>query len=228
MAKAEPRNNSPLDVDIQSSTDAHDKSKQILTLANVITLIRLLLVPVAFFFLVGGGRDVVAFVLFAFAGLTDFLDGQIARRTDTVTDFGKAIDPLVDRLLLACGIIGLFIVGRLPAWMLILLLSRDFFLLFGLFVVGRVKMPEIRVRFVGKAATMALLVGFSGLILNTQMLDGLRWTHSAALPGFSMEPYSFWMWFVYLGIILSLATTVAYIVDGMHFLRQVREGDGAE
>jgi len=208
---------------VETSVREGAASERIWTLANIITLVRLLLVPFAFYFLVGPGYDVLAFILFSAAGFTDFLDGQIARRTNTVTEFGKAVDPLVDRLLLACGVVGLFIVGRLPLWMLLFLLSRDFFLLSGLFIVGRNRMPEIRVRFVGKAATSALLVGFAGLILNVHILNGLGWTHSSALPGFSAQPYSFWMWFVYLGIVFSFVTMIAYVVDGVHFVKQTRE-----
>ena len=60
----------------------------------------------------------MAFLLYAAAASTDWLDGQIARRTGTVTEIGKAIDPLVDRLLIASGVIGLYIEQRLPLWVL--------------------------------------------------------------------------------------------------------------
>ena len=206
-------------------SDEASGSQRILTLANAITLARLFLVPFAFYFLVGPENNVVAFVLFAIAAVTDFLDGQIARRTNTVTEFGKAIDPLVDRLLIACGVIGLFVVGRLPLWMLVFLLLRDVFLLTSLFFVGRKHMPEIKIRFIGKVTTTALMLGFGGLILNVHKVDGLGWTRSSAFPGFSAGSYSLWMWFVYIGIICSFATMVAYVFDGFRFVRSLREGD---
>jgi cardiolipin synthase len=87
------------------------------------------LVPLFFTVMINGTNDTLAFLLFAFAASTDWIDGQIARRTGTVTEIGKAIDPLVDRLLIASGVLGLYIEGRLPLWIVFVLLARDFYLL---------------------------------------------------------------------------------------------------
>ena len=70
-------------------------------------------------------------MLFAIAASTDWLDGQIARRTGTVTALGKAIDPLVDRLLIAAGVFGLWLVDRLPGWIVFVLMARDVYLGYG-------------------------------------------------------------------------------------------------
>ncbi|MCL2680276.1 MAG: CDP-alcohol phosphatidyltransferase family protein [Coriobacteriia bacterium] len=200
-----------------------------MTLANVITFIRLLLVPLVFFLLIDGRFNILAFVLFALAGVTDLLDGYIARRTNTVTEFGKAIDPLVDRLLLACGVVGLFIVGKLPTWVLAFIIFRDFFLLSGLAIVRRITVVEIKIRYIGKMTTTALLVGFAGLISGIGMVErGLGWTNSPALPGFSSEPYLLWIWFVYLGLVFSFITLVVYIWDGTQVLIKVRQEEAQQ
>jgi cardiolipin synthase len=192
-----------------------------LTIPNAITLFRLLLVPVVFFIIISGGDRLLAFALFAFAGLTDLIDGYIARKTNTVTEFGKAIDPLVDRLLLICGVLALFILGILPTWILAFLVFRDFFLLSGLAIVKKITVVEIRIRYVGKMATTALLIGFAGLISGIGKIpQGLGWTDAVVLPGFNSDPYYLWMWFVYLGLVFSFITVFFYIWDGTALIRQ--------
>ena len=184
------------------STHQQPRQERILNIPNIITFARLLLIPIAFILIVGEGSNIVAFFLFALAGLTDFIDGYIARKTNTVTEFGKAIDPLVDRLLLACGVIALFAVGKLPLWILAFLIIRDAFLLSSVAIINRITTVEVKIRMVGKIATTALLIGFAGLILGIGTVpQGLGWTTAQALPAFTAEPYLFWIWFVYLGLI---------------------------
>ncbi|MDR1775633.1 MAG: CDP-alcohol phosphatidyltransferase family protein [Actinomycetes bacterium] len=196
-----------------------DAGDQIITAANVITVLRLILVPLAFSVLVNRGHDLLAFALFAVAGLSDGLDGMIARRTNTVTQLGQAIDPLVDRFLIAAGVIGLYVVGRVPTWILVVLIARDCVLLIGLAVLRKVRADSVHVLFIGKATTVAVLVGFAGLIANVPHADGLGLITSGVLPGFSTGSYCVWIWFVYLGLVLSLMTMCAYFVMGIRAIR---------
>jgi len=136
--------------------------QELYTVPNVITVVRLLLVPVAFTVLVATDAHILAFVLFAIAASSDFLDGYIARTTGTESEFGAMLDPLVDRLLLAAGVIGLYVVGRLPLWILICLLVRDAYLLYGNVRLQAMGIERIRILFIGKCATAFLLVGFDG------------------------------------------------------------------
>jgi cardiolipin synthase len=190
--------------------EAHvDHSTDIYTAANVITVLRLILVPISFAVLVTGKNDVVSFVLFALAASTDWLDGQIARRTGTVTAIGKAIDPLVDRLLIAAGVLGLYLIGRLPLWIVLLLITRDVLLLYGLWRLDKAG-RKLSVSYVGKATTAVLLTGFSLLILNWPQVPGLGVVDSPALPGWGSEPVALGMWFIYVGIVLSMISAVKY------------------
>jgi cardiolipin synthase len=186
-----------------------DPSSDIYTAANVITVLRLILVPISFAVLVTGKNDVVSFILFALAASTDWLDGQIARRTGTVTVIGKAIDPLVDRLLIAAGVLGLYLIGRLPLWIVLLLVTRDVLLLYGLWRLDKAG-RQLSVTFIGKATTAVLLTGFSLLILNWPQVPGLGIVDSPALPGWGSEPVALGMWFIYVGIVLSMTSAVMY------------------
>lgn len=187
-----------------------DHSHDIYTLANIITVLRLMLVPFAFAVLISDKSDTLAFLLFALAASTDWLDGQIARRTGTVTEIGKAIDPLVDRLLLAAGVLGLYLEDRLPLWVVLFLLARDVYLLLGAAYLARRGVRRLPVVFVGKLTTLLLLVGFAGLILGAPVVPGLGIIDSPALPGLGSDPVVLWMWFVYAGIVTSALTAVVY------------------
>lgn len=210
-----------------------DHSHDIYTVANIITVLRLMLVPFFFAVLVSGpweGRamssDVAAFLIFAIAASTDWVDGQIARRTGTVTEIGKAIDPLVDRLLIASGVLGLYIVGRLPLWIVLLLLLRDLYLLGGAAYLARNHAAPVRVIYIGKVTTTLLLFGFSDLLLNWPMVPGLGLVSGDQLPGLGSSPAALGIWFVYAGIVTSVITAVIYTGQASESLRAARHGKG--
>lgn len=200
--------------------DEHDRSHDVYTLANIITLLRLMMVPFAFDLLISNRNDNWAFVLFALAASTDWFDGQIARKTGTVTELGKAIDPIVDRLLIAAGVLGLYIVGRLPLWIVILLLARDAILLAGAMFLAIRRIAPVRVVYIGKVTTMLLLAGFSGLMLGWPKAPGLGLIDSRYLPGFGSDPAIIWIWFVYVGIVTSVITAVTYVSLAVSRVRQ--------
>ena len=103
-------------------------SSQVLTVANLITLCRLGL-TIAFLALFAGGHHrTAALVCYVVAATTDFLDGQVARRTQTVSWLGKIMDPIMDRVLLFTGVLGLLIVGELPLWVPVFVIGRDVYL----------------------------------------------------------------------------------------------------
>ena len=115
-----------------SPGDAGDTQVQapVLNIANVLTVLRIVLVPVfvAVFFTAGADEPwwrVGAFVVFAVAMFTDYVDGYLARRLDLVTDFGKIADPIADKALIAAAMISLSMVGELFWWVTVVILVRE-------------------------------------------------------------------------------------------------------
>lgn len=100
-----------------------------MNLPNILTTVRMILIiPFVILMMIdpmGSGRF-AALAIFVIASFTDFLDGYIARKNHLVTNFGKFMDPLADKLLVSAAMICLTSIGRLPAWMVIIIISREF------------------------------------------------------------------------------------------------------
>lgn len=101
-----------------------------MNLPNKLTVLRIIMVPFFVFFMltdVGGfANKWIALALFCVASLTDLLDGKIARKYNLVTNFGKFMDPLADKLLVCSAMICMIELGRLPAWIVIVIIAREF------------------------------------------------------------------------------------------------------
>lgn len=194
-----------------------DHSRDVLTLANVVTVLRLLLIPFFYWALVYGGgtreSDTFAFFLFTLAAGTDWLDGLIARRTGHVTVIGKIIDPLVDRLLIASALFGLLSVGRVSISLVFALIGRDVYLLYGAWVLER-HGRRLPVTLLGKATTAVLLTGFASLIWNFPIVN-VPFLGTVDL-GFARlalgGPRALGSYFVYAGVVMSLSAAVQYTV----------------
>jgi CDP-diacylglycerol---glycerol-3-phosphate 3-phosphatidyltransferase len=98
-----------------------------LNVPNVLTVLRIMLVPVLVVALLGNTPegDVLAAVVFAFASLTDLVDGYIARARGSVSTFGKLMDPLADKLLIVAALVSLVSLHRLPAWVAMVIITRE-------------------------------------------------------------------------------------------------------
>ncbi|HEV3283233.1 MAG TPA: CDP-diacylglycerol--glycerol-3-phosphate 3-phosphatidyltransferase [Solirubrobacteraceae bacterium] len=96
-------------------------------LPNALTVVRIMLVPVLVVALLGDtpAGDVLAAVVFALASLTDFVDGYLARARDSITTFGKLMDPLADKLLIVAALISLVSLHRLAAWVAMVIITRE-------------------------------------------------------------------------------------------------------
>ncbi len=101
-----------------------------MNLPNKLTLFRVILIPVFVVFMlvsVTGDTDKwIALAIFIIASLTDLLDGKIARKYNLITDFGKFMDPLADKLLVCSALICLVSLGKIPAWIVIVIIAREF------------------------------------------------------------------------------------------------------
>jgi CDP-diacylglycerol--glycerol-3-phosphate 3-phosphatidyltransferase len=95
---------------------------------NVLTVLRILLVPVLVVALLAksDGGDLMAAVVFAAASLTDFIDGHLARSRNSITTFGKLMDPIADKLLIVAALVALVSLGRLDAWVAMVIIAREF------------------------------------------------------------------------------------------------------
>ena len=101
-----------------------------MNLPNKLTVARVILIPFFVFFLLNDAMNPnfkwIALAIFIVASLTDLLDGKIARKYNLVTDFGKFMDPLADKLLVCSAMIGLIELGRIEAWIVIVIIAREF------------------------------------------------------------------------------------------------------
>jgi len=132
--------------------------RRVLTVPNVISFSRIALIPVFFLLIVDPDTTTAGVILFAVVIATDWVDGTIARRTGQVTELGKVLDPVADRLAIAAGIIALVIRGVFPVWAAVAILARDLaVLLAGSYVLSRTHV-RLDVRWIGKVATFSLMV----------------------------------------------------------------------
>lgn len=193
----------------------------IFTVPNLISFIRLCMAPV-YLLLLSRGENAAAAILFGIAASTDFVDGQIARRTHTVSKLGQLLDPAVDRVLMITAVFGLMLVGRLPAWIVVVVLLRDLLLLIGgAFLLQRYNV-RVAVIYPGKFATTFLFVGFAGLLLNVPQVAGLGVCDIAWLPGLNSLTWSWGIWPVYAGLFLGAFTTTYYVVKGFQGMREAQ------
>ena len=199
----------------RNSTAGEEVSDRVFTLANVVSFVRLCMAPIAFCLLVSG-QDIAATAVFAISAATDFLDGQIARRTHTVSRVGQLLDPMVDRLLMICAVLGLLIVGRLPLWVVVVVLVRDVAMLIGATYLYRKHTIRVPVIYAGKFATTFLFVGCAGLMLNLPQIPGLGWCDFAWLPGFNSVSCSWGIWSIYIGL------CIYYVVRAFQELGKVK------
>lgn len=199
-------------------------SNQIFTISNFITVLRLVLTVVFFYLFVTDFNRYIALAIYAVAASTDWLDGQIARRTKTVSWLGKLLDPVVDRALLFTGVLGLVWRGELPTWICVVIIARDIYLACGNAIVRRYHKRPIDVVYTGKAATALLMTGFSFMLLGLPVVSGPalfpQW--GAWLPGLDGSAQPLGIYLVYLGVIFSLLTAVIYTVKGYRAARSAQ------
>lgn len=128
---------------------------------NKLTILRVIMIPFfVLFMLVPIGGDVhkwVALAIFIIASLTDTLDGYLARRDNLVTNFGKFMDPLADKLLVCAAMICLIEVGKLPSWIVIIIISREF-IISGFRLIASDNGIVIAASWWGKAKTISQMV----------------------------------------------------------------------
>lgn len=170
-------------------------------LPNALTVLRLVLIPV-FVLLVldsDSGYSWPAAIVFAVAGITDQVDGWLARRWHVESQFGKIADPLADRLMIDAAVVLLWLEDRLPLAALAVILGRDILLLGGYKLVAP-RGYEFEVNFLGKAATWVL---YASLALTMVTRDGTDWP----------------LWLFWAGVALALVAGAQYLAKARREVR---------
>lgn len=204
-------------------TDPYSKDpsyNKVITVPNVISFIRLCLIPL-FILLLMHGHNVASAIVFAVAAASDFVDGQVARRTHSVSRVGKILDPAIDTLLMVTGVLATFFIDRVPLWMVIIVFAREAFLLLGGAVLLRKFSIQVPVIYPGKVATTLLFLGFAAMLLYAPSFAGPGVVSASWLPGFNSDITSWGIYFIYIGIVLQIGVTIYYCVDAYRRLSAV-------
>ncbi len=139
---------------------------RIVTVPNLITLVRLVCTPLFVWLLFGAHRQTAAAILLAALGNTDWIDGFVARRYHQVSTVGKVLDPLADRVLVATAVITLIIHGAVPLWFGVATLAREAVVSAAVLLLASLGARRIDVLWVGKAGTFALMFSYPAFLLS--------------------------------------------------------------
>jgi cardiolipin synthase len=196
-----------------TTTPAEAGEDRILTVPNLITLVRLLCIPVFLWLLFAQDARAWAALLLAFLGATDWVDGYVARHFHQVSTLGKAFDPIVDRLLLIVGVLSIIVADGCPRWFGLVVVVREVILsawVVGITALGAKRMD---VTWYGKAGTFGMMVAFPAFLASSDTglsetvrtaLEVIAW--GAAIPGLACSMIAF----------------VGYFPMGMQALREGR------
>lgn len=179
-----------------------------MNLPNKLTVLRVILIPffVVLLLMEGGASQTLRYVsaaVFIVASLTDMLDGKIARKYDLVTNFGKFMDPLADKLLVCAALICLVELGQFPAWMCIVIVSREF-IISGFRLVAVEQGVVIAASYWGKFKTTFQMIAIVLMIVNIQALSFIT------------------LLFVWIALALTIISLVDYIVKNHKVLTEGR------
>ena len=187
----------------ESTQGSRPVSDRVLTAPNVLSMLRLVCVPI-FLWLILTYQDNWALVVLTLSGVSDYLDGKIARQYNLVTRVGQLLDPLADRLYILSTLLGLAWREIIPWWLVAILVSREIFGTALLMVVRHFGYRALPVHFIGKAATFNLLFAFPLVLLG----QGNSILAAVALPC----GWAFAWW-----------GTVLYWVAGIMYAMQTRD-----
>lgn len=169
---------------------------------NALTLLRALGVPLFLYLFLVADRPILSFVVIALGGITDYLDGKIARALNQTSEFGAKFDPSVDRLYIAAVVVAMASKEYLPWSLVLALVIRDLLLLFVVAYQKIRNIPFLQVSYLGKAATFNLLYAFPFLLLEEVKYVG-GWCFVIG--------WAFAIW----GIALYFYTGLQYLVKGL-------------
>ncbi|WP_067649671.1 CDP-alcohol phosphatidyltransferase family protein [Nocardia harenae] len=205
-------------------------SDRILTVPNVLSVLRLVGVPVFLWLLLVERADGWAFALLIASGVTDFLDGKLARLLDQSSRLGALLDPFVDRLFLVTTLAAFVLRDLLPLWVALVLVGRDLVLTATLSIYRRRELPPPEVIYLGKAATFALMSALPWLLAGEMdwPADGFGRAFGGALLIWGTAVYV-WTGLLYLGKAIAVARAIPPVAGGgprIELPRRSRRKDG--
>lgn len=175
MKIQEYKNNSQKIKFTNTNTENTNYSKVILTIPNLISTLRIIIIVIAAqqLYLNTISNNINAFILYVAAMVTDFFDGYFARKLNQISELGKILDPIADKLMVGSAVLILFMQNRMPLWFVLVVISRDILILLGgIYVRSKIHfvLPSI---WIGKAAAVSLMVTFGLNILDIFFIDYL-------------------------------------------------------
>jgi CDP-diacylglycerol--glycerol-3-phosphate 3-phosphatidyltransferase len=170
---------------------------QLFNIPNSITLLRVGIIPVLFFLLLSPDRtwSLIISILFIMAALTDLLDGYIARKYKIVTTIGKFLDPIADKLIVNTAMILMIPIGRIPAWIVVFIIIRDF-AVDGIRTIASSEGLLIQASKLGKRKTLCQIFAVSALMIH--------------YPLFGADAHSVGMIILYIALVLTIYSGIEY------------------
>ncbi|NPA12972.1 MAG: CDP-diacylglycerol--glycerol-3-phosphate 3-phosphatidyltransferase [Aquificae bacterium] len=175
-------------------------------LANQLTILRIFLIPV-FIILIGYNKPLYALIVFLIAGITDALDGYIARRFNQITTIGRILDPIADKALLVSSFVFIYtsqLEVKFPYWYVVIVISRDIYLILGSAVIYFIKGHlEVKPSIFGKATTFFQILSVVVILL----------ANITEIPKVVVDAT------IYTSLFFTIISTLTYTYDGIQQLK---------
>jgi cardiolipin synthase len=196
-----------------AGTDRIQVSSRILTIPNILSLCRLIMVPVFLVFIIVGA-DFAALIVLAVSGITDYLDGTIARKFQVVTRLGQLLDPAADRLFIIAALVGLCVREIIPLWLVIIIISRDFMLIILGIILANHGYGPLPVHHLGKMGTFSLLFALPILMIGLAFHE-INWITNPVGWAFALWG-AFLYWWAGIVYILETARVIRIPLGASH------------
>ena len=189
-------------------TESQIKTRSIWNIPNILTMIRIAVIPLMVYLLLNGDREPSfwAAALFSAASFTDWLDGFVARRMGIVTVFGKFLDPIADKLIVMTALIRIIPLDRVPAWMVLVILGREI-IITGLRGIASSEGIVIEASDLGKFKTIFQIVAIIALLLHYDY----HWFFSSEQPLLTANMHNVGMFYLWIAFVITVWSGADYL-----------------